>query len=77
MAKNSEAFVGVLIRERETWKGIRKGGNEGTPLSNYAETCKCTCPRSIKEVADSEELSVAADPLTGGNKDKLATFSIP
>ena len=58
-------------------EGNQERGKRRHPLSNYAETCKCTCPRSIKEVADSEELSVAADPLTGGNKDKLATFSIP
>ena len=35
--------------------GIREEGNEGTPLSNYAATCKCTSSRSGKEVADSEE----------------------
>ena len=57
-------------------KEIREEGNEGTPLSNYPATCKCTSSRSEKEVADSGELSVTADPLAGDDDDKfeLATF---
>ena len=49
------------------------------PPSNYAATFKCTSSRSGKEVADSEKLSVTADPVAGGDNDKfeLATFSSP
>ena len=49
------------------------------PLSNYASICKCTICRSGKEVADSEELSVTANPLAGEYNYifELATFSSP
>ena len=77
---HSYAFVTYSgFGRAKTRKGNREEGNEGTRLSNYTAICKCTNSRSGKAMADSEELSVTACPLAGGDDDNFiqAAFSSP
>ena len=59
------------IRERDNKQENQKRRKRShPPLNNYPATCKCTSSRIGKEVTNSEELSVIADPLAGGENQK-------